>query len=143
MAQQIPRARARRQQGQRYSDWDLSTAAERIVRGLPTDSLDVVQRRLALSNQELAATVQISLRTLTRRKNEDTLPPDESERVYRINRLIEIAADVLGGQTEAQQWMKEPNFALGEAFPLVVARTQPGAQLVEQVLRRIEHGIPA
>lgn len=129
--------------GTLYSEWDLPTAAHRVSEGLSTGSLDTVQLRLELSNKELADVVQISPRTLTRRKKEDTLPPDESERVYRINRLIEIAADVLGGQAEARDWMKEPNFALGDESPLSLAKTEPGAQLVERVLHQIQHGMSA
>lgn len=129
--------------GSAYSAWDLPTAAHRISEGLPTDALESVQTRLDLSNQELAEVVLISPRTLTRRKKEEKLPPDESERVYRINRLIEIAAQVLGGQSEARDWMKEPNFVLGDQTPLSIAKTEPGAQLVERVLGQIEHGISA
>lgn len=129
--------------GTLYSEWDLPTAAHRVSEGLSTGSLDTVQLRLELSNKELAEVVQIAPRTLSRRKKEDTLPPDESERVYRINRLIEIAADVLGGQAEARDWMKEPNFALGDESPLSLAKTEPGAQLVERVLHQIQHGMSA
>lgn len=129
--------------GKHYSAWDLSTAAQCVSEGLPTGSLDTVQTRLELTNKELADVVLISPRTLTRRKKEKTLPPDESERVYRINRLIEIAADILGGADEARDWMKEPNFVLGDAVPLTLAKTEPGAQLVERVLHQIEHGISA
>lgn len=126
----------------RYADWDLPTAAGRVAEGLPTYALVTVQDRLGLSNRELADAVLISTRTLARRKQEKKLPADESERVYRLNRLVEIAAQVLGGEAEARAWMKEPNFALSDATPLEVARTQPGAELVEQILGRIAHGIP-
>lgn len=129
--------------GTLYASWDLPTAAHRVAEGLPTGSLSTVQERLELSNKELADVVLISPRTLTRRKKETSLPPDESERVYRINRLVEIAADVLGGEAAAREWMKEPNFALGEETPLSLAKTEPGAQLVERVLHQIEHGMSA
>ena len=127
--------------GELYSTWDLPTAAQRVAEGLPTDALIVVQRRLDLSNRELAHVVLISPRTLTRRKKEERLPPDESERVYRVARLVEIAAEVLGSKEEARAWLKEPNFALGDQIPLEVARTEPGAELVERVLGQIEHGL--
>jgi uncharacterized protein (DUF2384 family) len=38
--------------------------------------------------------------------------------------------------------MKEPNVALDEETPLNMARTAPGVTMVEQLLGRIEHGIP-
>ena len=127
--------------GEAYASWDLPTAARRVSEGLSPDALNVVQDRLDLSNAELAHVVHISPRTLTRRKKEERLSPDESERVYRVARLIEIAARVLGSEDEAREWMKEPNYALGEQVPLEVARTEPGAELVERLLGQIEHGI--
>ncbi len=127
--------------GEHYADWDLPTAAGRVAEGLPVGVLYTIQNRLDLSNQELAHAVMISPRTLTRRKKEHRLPPDESERAYRVARLTEIAADVLGSTDDAREWMKEPNYALGDQVPLEVARTEPGAKLVERVLRQIEHGI--
>lgn len=125
-----------------FASWDLGTAAERISAGLSPRVLDDIQHSLHLTRQELADAVMISYRTLTRRRGEPRLAPDESERAYRLARLIEIASEILGGQNEASDWLKEPNFALGDRTPLEVARTEPGAKLVERVLRQIEHGIP-
>lgn len=124
-----------------YTAWDLPTAAQKVAEGLPTQALGTVQERLALSNQELADVVLMSPRTIARRRKEDRLSPAESERVYRVARLIEIAARVFESEDAARAWMKEPNYALGEQQPLVVARTQPGAALVEQLLGRIEYGV--
>lgn len=67
--------------------------------------------------------------------------PDESERVYRIGRLTEIAARALGSDEAVQAWFREPNYALGEQRPLDLASTEPGAELVERVLLQIEHGL--
>jgi uncharacterized protein (DUF2384 family) len=38
--------------------------------------------------------------------------------------------------------MKEPNYGLGDRVPLELARTEPGARLVEQSLAAIEYGLP-
>lgn len=124
-----------------FHAWDLPLAAKRVSAGLPTDSLTFVQRLLDLSNLELARVLSVSPRTLSRRRKEDLLPPEESERVYRVGRLAQFAADVLGGADEARAWLREPNFALGEAVPLEVLRTEPGAELVERVLHQVAHGI--
>jgi putative toxin-antitoxin system antitoxin component (TIGR02293 family) len=129
--------------GEPYSAWDLTTAAARVSKGLPAGAIEAVQLRLGLSNHEMAQVVHISPRTLTRRRKEARLRPDESERVYRIGRLVDIAARVLGSEEDARSWFGEPNYALGEQKPLELARTEPGAILVERVLAQIEHGIPA
>jgi putative toxin-antitoxin system antitoxin component (TIGR02293 family) len=71
------------------------------------------------------------------------LKPDESERVLRLIRLYQRAAEVLGGRDEARAWMQEPNFALGDDTPLHFADTEPGARRLEQLLGQIEHGIIA
>lgn len=125
-----------------YSSWDLQTAAQKVAEGLPTYALEHVQDRLLLNTGELSELVQISVRTLNRRRKDARLPPDESERVYRLNRLIEIATDVLGSEAEARSWMKHPAHALGGSRPIDVARTEPGAKIIEQLLGRIDHGIP-
>ncbi len=126
-----------------FADWDLPTAAHRIEQGLAPTTLDGLQEALDLSNRELADTLLLSPRTLSRRRrSDDSLPPDESERAYRLGRLAGIAARVLGGAEHARAWMRESNFALGDARPLDLARTEPGARLVERLLGQIEHGIP-
>ncbi|MDA1029154.1 MAG: DUF2384 domain-containing protein [Bacteroidetes bacterium] len=126
-----------------FLDWDLPTAASRVAEGLPTQSLEDVRVVLDLSKREFADVIQISERTLTRRQKESVLPADESDRVFRFARLIEFATLVLGDESEAREWMKEPNYALGNSTPLQFAKTEPGAELVEQLLGRIDHGIPA
>ena len=83
----------------------------------------------------------MSPRTLNRRKSQDRLPPDESERVYRILKLIELATDVLGSEDDARDWMKEANFALAERTPLDLAKSEPGAAIVERLLEQIRHGV--
>lgn len=126
-----------------FADWDLPTAAHRVEAGLAPAALDELQETLALSSRELADALLLSPRTLSRRRRAgERLPPDESERAYRLGRLAEIAAQTLGGIEQARDWMREPNFALGDARPLDLARTEPGARLVERTLGHIRHGIP-
>lgn len=126
----------------RYAAWDLPTAAEKVLEGFPIETLISLQARLGLTARELASTLLMTPRTLTRRtQRAERLPVDESERVYRLARLFEDAARVLGGEEEARAWMREPNYALGEAVPLDLVRTQPGAELVRRVLGQIEYGI--
>lgn len=123
-------------------DWDLATAAAKVAEGLPAWTLDEVRSRLDLSKREFAEVVQISERTLNRRAKESRLSVDESDRVYRLSSLVERASIVLGGPENARTWLKEPNVALGGVAPLDMARTGPGSRLVEQLLGRIEHGVP-
>ncbi|MBO6576834.1 MAG: DUF2384 domain-containing protein [Rhodothermales bacterium] len=126
-----------------YLAWDLPTAARKVSEGLPTGSLEAVRSVLDLTKREFADVIHVSVRTLARRKSEEKLPPDESERVYRVGRLLEYAASVLGGEDAARSWMKESNYALGGVTPLEYVRTEPGAELVERLLGQIAHGVPS
>jgi len=114
---------------------------EAIRRGLPAEAFDWLKKELHLTAAELAEVVHIAPRTVSRRKKEGRLQPDESDRVLRLVRLLQRATDVLGSLDDAREWMQEPNFALGDDTPLQFADTEPGARRVERLLGQIEHGI--
>lgn len=124
-----------------YISWDLSHAVSMINRGLAVDILKIIQSRLSLTNMELSSLLMISPRTLDRRRKEDVLTPDESERSYRVARLTDLAAEIFGSIEKAEHWFKEANFALGNQKPIELMKTEPGARLVERTLRQIEYGI--
>lgn len=115
--------------------------AEAIREGLPAEAFGWLKDELGLTAEELAGVVHVSRRTVSRRKKEGRLKPDESERVLRLIRIYQRAAHVLGGRGEAREWMQEENYALGEETPLHFADTEPGARRVEQLLGQVERGI--
>lgn len=121
--------------------WDLSTAAHKIDAGLDTELLFTISNELDITGTELSNVVSIPPRTLARRKQENRLPPDESDRVYRIIRIIDLATEVLGSLGNARKWLKEPNYTLSERTPLSYLDTGPGSNLVERALRQVQHGI--
>ncbi|GMQ83113.1 MAG: hypothetical protein BMS9Abin05_2594 [Rhodothermia bacterium] len=125
-----------------YTEWDLSYANERIREGLPFLAVELLQKKLRIARSRLADILTISPRTLARRESRMRLTTDESDRLYRVARLFEIAESTLDGTENAEQWMKEENISLGGALPLEMAKTEPGSRLVEQILGRIEYGIP-
>src|SRR5579883_1978395 len=118
---------------------DSTEMREAVKRGFPFKSLLAVAGTLHLVNeQEAAAVAGIAPRTLARRKAAAALSPDESDRLYRVARIMTRAADVLGSAEKAERWLKKPSQALGGEAPLHVLDTDVGARLVEAVLGRIE-----
>ena len=91
----------------------------------------------------MADVLSIPTSTLNRRRKAGRLDRDESERAYRLARLVDRAADVFGSVESGVEWLKRPQFALGGVTPLTYADTEPGAREVENVLGRIEHGVAA
>lgn len=55
--------------------------------------------------------------------------------------LVARAIEVLGSNAAADRWLRESNPLLGNETPLALLCKDDGAQLVYDLLGRIEHGI--
>ena len=114
-----------------------------IVRqGVKSDIYGWLRQALAVSDSRLSAIIRVSQRTIKRRLGDGRFHPDESERLMRVVKLTERACEVFGDLESAREWLKSPQFALGGEIPLEYADTEPGAQVVEDALGRLEQGIP-
>ena len=124
-------------------DGGLGDLLERIEGGLDAAAERRLRERLGLSLTEMAALLGTSARTLGRRQEEGRLTPEESDRLYRYAYLFERAVEVMGDEEGARTWMNKEQLRLGGRVPLKVARFEPGAREVEDLLGRIERGLPA
>jgi putative toxin-antitoxin system antitoxin component (TIGR02293 family) len=115
---------------------DLSAA---IREGFPHEAVTALTST-GLSLQEIASSLDLSLRSLQRRKTQGRLARYESDRLYRLARLVSLAANFLGDRKTAIDWLKRPNHALGDVAPLAIIDTELGARQVENVLGRIGYG---
>ena len=59
----------------------------------------------------------------------------------RFENLFKHARKVLGDDEGARLWLNFPQWGLGGAVPLDFARTEAGAQEVDDLLGRIEWGV--
>ena len=121
---------------------DPSKVVAVVRRGVAAGMYQWLKESLEVSDQRLSNVVRISQRTVKRRLGEGRFHPDESERLVRVARLTERAKEVLEDLEGAREWLKSPQFALGGEIPLEYADTEPGAQIVADLLGRIEQGIP-
>ena len=112
-----------------------------VRKGAPFAWLAAVAEKLGLSLETTAPVVGIAPRTLARRKLTGRLDPQESERVLRVAKAIARATSVLGTSEKARVWLQKENRALRDVAPLSMMDTDLGAQAVDDVLGRIEHGI--
>ena len=113
-----------------------------VEQGLAFSALERFQRNLALSTAQIIALVQIPQRTLTRRRQQGRLAPDESDRLLRATRLFAKALDLFEGDTAAaRRWLLSPQSALGGHVPLEIAKAEVGAREVETLIDRLEHGV--
>ena len=115
--------------------------AERVREGLPFAVLSAVMEQYGISRDVLCDLLHLSRRNFLRRKEQKRLSPDESDRVYRLARVIAHANRVFEDPDESADWIQTPNASLGKQRPLTLLDTDIGVQQVDQVLGRIEHGI--
>jgi putative toxin-antitoxin system antitoxin component (TIGR02293 family) len=115
----------------------------RVQKGLPYGALERFLRNTALSIIDLAQIVRIPVRTLMRRKAQRRLQPDESDRLLRASRIFGRALELFEGDiAAARRWLSTPLPAFGGARPIAVASTDVGAREVDNLIGRLEHGIP-
>ena len=118
------------------SDRDL---LEAIREGFPPAVVPELMRASGLTLKELAAALDLSPRSLQRRRR-GRLAAYESDRLYRLARIVALAGECLGDPARAMRWLKRSNRALGGLAPLAAIDTEPGARQVENILGRIAYG---
>ena len=121
---------------------DATHLHESIQKGFSYRVWERFLRNSGLPAPDLAESVQIPVRTLSRRKGEGRFQPDESDRIVRLARVFSAAIALFEGIIDpAREWFVAPQRALRGATPLQYASTDAGALEVERLIGRLEHGI--
>src|SRR5438093_8600220 len=118
-------------------DRDLRDA---IREGFPAAVVEELMRASGLTVKELATALDLSTRSLQRRRRSGRLARYESDRLYRLARIVALADEFLGDHERAIRWLKRPNGALGGIAPVAALDTELGARQVENILGRIAYG---
>jgi putative toxin-antitoxin system antitoxin component (TIGR02293 family) len=122
--------------------YDLPNIVKAIQKGFRWKSFERFVANIALPPEMIAEIIGIPKRTLARRKAEGRLKPDESDRLLRLARVFAKALLLFEGDAEAARlWLTDLNMALGNVAPIEFARTEVGAQEVEHIVGRIQHGV--
>jgi putative toxin-antitoxin system antitoxin component (TIGR02293 family) len=119
------------------SDHDMREA---IREGFPPAVVEELMRASGLTLKELASALDLSPRSLQRRRRTGRLARYESDRLYRLARIVALADEFLGDHERAMRWLKHPNRALGGIPPIAAIDTELGARQVENILGRIAFG---
>ncbi len=109
--------------------------------GFSIQTFNEVATCLQLPDTRLADIIHIPKSTLTRRKKEGRFTFEESERLYRIIRLFNLAAEIFETRQNASQWLNTPSNDFEGKTPLAYADTEIGAREVEAALDRIADGV--
>ena len=116
---------------------------DRVERGLSYEALERLRSALDLPLSRFGELLKIPPRTLARRREAKRLQPEESDRLLRMAKIVGLAIQLFeGGLDEARAWLLSPQQALGNTVPLDLATNDVGAREVENLIGRLEHGIP-
>ena len=117
---------------------------EAVREGFPYEVFERLRSLLGVTARELSELLKIPERTLQRRRVAGRLLADESDRLLRVARVVELATVVFDDdQAKAMRWLNTPKTLLGGESPLVRLDTGPGAREVEDMLFAIEFSMPA
>ena len=125
----------------REQEMSIPQIISRIEKGLPSSTFTTLRNHLGITDKELAQIIRVPKSTLASRKKRGRFSFEESERLYRIQRLFARAVEVFDDAEMARKWLKEKAYGLGELSPLEFAATEIGAREVENLLGRIEYGV--
>jgi putative toxin-antitoxin system antitoxin component (TIGR02293 family) len=123
--------------------YDPTQLHSRVCEGLSYEAFEQLRRVLDLPASRVAELLQIPARTLGRRKHAKRLEPEESDRLVRLSRLVGLGLQLFEGNLdEVRSWLKTPHASLADQTPLEFATTEIGSREVENLIGRLEHGIP-
>lgn len=115
-----------------------------VSRGLPQRSLKKLQAATGLSPSVLAPAVRISARSYQRlmasTKNEALSVPLSSD-VWQFADIYARAVEVMGSNELATQWLNTEALALDGRKPIDLLSTLQGAEMVSDLLTRLDYGV--
>lgn len=122
----------------------MGTAAVEIIRhGYPAAIMKSASSFLGVPEARIHRIMHVSSTTANRLlKQNSPVDAAATERVLRISDVTRMAIDVFEDEDAAKDWLRQPNESLGDAAPLDLLDTEPGAVTVRQVLNAIATGAP-
>lgn len=112
--------------------------------GLPAISVDLLAERLGLSRVKFVTALGLKGSTIERRlATKQPLSPAETDKLYRVEKVLSRAIEVLEDEEAAKAWLQREIRSLGGVSPLSLLDTDAGVDLVMDTLGRIEYGIAA
>ena len=112
---------------------------DRVRKGLGMGVLDAVFEALNLDQSDVQDVLDISVRTLQRRRKQGKdLTPAESDRLWRLLHIWERSRTAFASDDAARTWLKTPHGLLDGETPLERLDTEPGLREVEDLLTTID-----
>lgn len=112
-----------------------------IEEGLAVDNVKYLKEKYSFTDKSIANFLGVSTRTILRRKN-NKLTPEESEKLYKLFRIINKAEKIMGSPETVLAWMTSRNPSLEGYIPLKICSNIVGYEEVINLLEKMKWGIP-
>lgn len=118
----------------------VKTSREGVMRSAADGISDLV----GLTDNEIAYVLGMTPRNLHRIQGEKRLGTDASERLLLLRNVLIHALDTFEGKENVvRHWLRTPITSLNDQSPLQMMDTVTGFGLVDNVLGRLDYGLPA
>lgn len=121
-----------------------------IRKGIPAETLVITGTDMGMTKERLLAFLQFPRTTINRRiSKKESLPPELSERMIGLQRLIGQVESMMADEGTVQdfnaahwvaQWLEQPLPALANAKPADYMDTIAGQELVARLLAKMQSG---
>ncbi len=110
--------------------------------GISRASADSVISFSGMSKKSFVEDIlNLSIKTLERKKADDKLDKRTSSLVIEVARVLEHTYQIFDEKEKVHKWLSKPNSALHGETPFSLFSTPTGIGMVEDVLTRIEEGV--
>jgi putative toxin-antitoxin system antitoxin component (TIGR02293 family) len=120
------------------SGLDFLTAS---VKGIPKLSVENIARIMNIPMKDMAALLNLSYKTLARKRKTDVLNNVVSSLSIEIANTLAKGLSVFEDADTLNRWLHKENKALNGQKPFDLLNTPTGINLVNQILGRIEDGV--
>lgn len=118
----------------------VSSSRQGVLRA----QVDEIAALVGLTDKEMAFALNMTPRNLHRLKQDQRFGVDASERLLLLRNLLLHALDTFEGRhTTVLHWLRTPIRELANQAPLQLLDTVTGFGLVDDVLGRLDYGLPA
>lgn len=112
--------------------------------GVLRAQVDEVAALVGLTDKEMAFALNMTPRNLHRLKDKQRFGVDASERLLLLKNLLTHALDTFEGRKSVVlQWLRTPIRELANHPPIQLMDTVTGFGLIDDVLGRLDYGLPA
>lgn len=112
-----------------------------IKNGVSKKDLELLKNKAALDYSMLAKALSVTRATLINKKRDQKFNTALSEKIVSLADLYSYGFEIFGDKDLFNQWMRNPNRAIGGQVPYDLIDNQYGREEIKNLIGRIAYGV--